>query len=113
MFLKSVWEISVQFAATQHIHNTSQIVFLPKYNLLKVDLLILMSSIHQERVHDIPAMLPQVPGVALGTVLNTKFNINLGKEIRVTFQHLCMTRILGPSNPINSYNKKIGAKSEL
>ena len=82
-------------------------MFLPKYNLLKVDLLILMSSIHQERVRDIPAMLPQVPSVALSTVLNTKFNINLGKHIRVKFQHLCMTRILGPSNPINSIIKRL------
>ena len=44
---------------------------------MKVDILVLMSPIHQERVLDIPSCLPQPLGVALHlAILNTKLYID-------------------------------------
>ena len=56
----------------------------PENDLVQVDIWIAVSSVHQERVLDIPPSLPEALGVALNlAILHTKLHIDfvLGSNI--------------------------------
>ena len=65
----------------------------PEDNLSKIDLLVDISTVHEEGVLDIPASPPEVLGVALPrAILNTKLNIHFVSRTNVAEN--CVQKIL-------------------